>query len=77
MSPDGSTVYVASTRFLNGYNVAAWSVATGAVQWTGSCAAAKIYLPAAIALSPDGTELFETGATSFSQSGMTTVAYQA
>ncbi len=75
IDPDGDTVFVASSQFLGGYDAAAWSVAHGTVLWTASCAAAKVYLPAAIALSADGTRLFVTGSVGWNGS-MTTVAYQ-
>jgi hypothetical protein len=76
IGPHGNTVYVASSQFLGGYDAAAWSVAHGTALWTTRYAAAKVYLPAAIALSADGTRLFVTGSVGWNASGMTTVAYQ-
>jgi len=58
-----------------GYDLGAWSVASGTVLWTTSYAAAKVYSPVAVALSRDGTRLFVTGSVGFN-GGMTTVAYQ-
>ncbi len=58
-----------------GYDLAAWSVASGTVLWTTSYAAAKVYSPIAIALSRDGTRLFVTGSLGFN-GAMTTVSYQ-
>ncbi len=76
IGPLGNTVYVASSQLLGGYDVAAWSVTHGTVLWRTSYAAAKVYLPAAIALSADGTRLFVTGSVGSNADGMTTVAYQ-
>jgi DNA-binding beta-propeller fold protein YncE len=76
IGPHGNTVYVASTKLLGGYDAAAWSVADGTVLWRTSYAAAKVYLPAAVALSADGTRLFVTGSVGSNASNMTTVAYQ-
>jgi DNA-binding beta-propeller fold protein YncE len=73
IDPRGDTVFVAS-QYLGGDDIAAWSVAGGTILWTSSYAAAKVYFPAAIALSGDGTRLFVTG--SGRNGGMTTVAYQ-
>jgi sugar lactone lactonase YvrE len=73
IGPHGNTVYVASSGT---YDVAAWSDADGTVLWKASYTAAKVYIPAAIALSADGTRLFVTGSVGWNRSGMTTVAYQ-
>jgi DNA-binding beta-propeller fold protein YncE len=76
IGPHGTTVYVASSQLMGGYDAAAWSVTHGTVLWRISYAAAKVYLPAAIALSADGTRLFVTGSVGRNASGITTVAYQ-
>jgi hypothetical protein len=52
-----------------------WSVADGTVLWTARYTGAIIWDLAEIALSGDGTRLFETG--SGRNGGMITVAYQA
>jgi len=75
IDPHGDTLFVASTQYLGGDDIAAWSVADGTVLWTTRYAGAKVWDPAAIALSSDGTRLFETG--SGRNGGMITVAYQA
>jgi outer membrane protein assembly factor BamB len=75
IDPHGDTAFVASPEYGGGYDLAAWSVASGTVLWTTSYAAAKVYSPVAIALSRDGTRLFLTGSVG-SNGGMTTVAYQ-
>jgi DNA-binding beta-propeller fold protein YncE len=74
IDPGGDAVFVASTQFRAGYDIAAYSVASGAVLWTSSYAAhSRVYSPVAIALNGDGTRLFVTG----DDHGMTTVAYRA
>ena len=75
IDPRGDTVFVASTQYLGGYDISAWSVADGTVLWTTRYAGAIIWDPAEIALSSDGTRLFETG--SGRNGGMITVAYRA
>jgi len=74
IDPHGDTVFVASSQDPGGYDTAAWSVADGTLLWTISYAPAKVYHPAAIALSGDGTRLFVTGL--WPDHGITTVAYQ-
>lgn len=63
VDPHGNTVLAGGRR------TAAYSVADGTVVWTTSYSGA---LPVAIALSRDGTRLFETG---WASRGITTVAY--
>jgi len=70
----GDTVFVASTQYLPGYDIAAWSVADGTLLWTTRYTGAITWDPVAIALSGDGTRLLETG--SGRNGGMITVAYQ-
>lgn len=74
LRPRGDTVFVAGQNG-GGYDLAAWSVASGTALWMTSYGAAKVYSPVAIALSRDGTRLFVTGSMG-SNGGMTTVAYQ-
>jgi len=76
IDPHGDTAFVAGAEYGGGYDLAAWSVARGTVLWTTRYAAAKVYSPAAIALSRDGARLFVTGSAGSPISGMTTVAYQ-
>jgi len=71
----GDTVFVASTQYLPGYDIAAWSAADGNMLWTTRYTGAITWDPVAISLSGDGTRLFETG--SGRNGGMITVAYQA
>jgi DNA-binding beta-propeller fold protein YncE len=75
IDPHGDTVFVATAQYLGGSDIAAWSVADGTVLWTTRYNGAKIWDPVAIALSSDGTRLFETG--SGRNGGMITVAYKA
>ena len=72
----GDTAFVASTKFLGGYDLAAWSLARGTVLWTSRYTQAKVYSPVAITLSGDGTRLFVTGSAGYRRNVMTTVAYQ-
>jgi hypothetical protein len=72
LAPD--TVFVASTQYLPVYDIAPWSVADGTLLWTTRYTGAITWDPVAIALSGDGTRLFETG--SGRNGGMITVAYQ-
>ena len=64
IGPHGNTVFV------GGGLIAAYSVADGTVLWTASYAHG---IPGPIALSGDGTRLFETG---WDDIGITTVAFQ-
>src|SRR5262249_57052536 len=75
IDPHADTVYVASTSYGGGHDIAAWSVAGGTLLWTTSYTAAQSYSPAAIALSGDGTRLFVTGS-AMRNGGMTTIPYQ-
>lgn len=75
IDPRGDTAFVATTQYLGGYDISAWSVTDGTVLWTTRYTGAKIWEPAEIALSSDGTRLFETG--SGRNGGMITVAYHA
>jgi DNA-binding beta-propeller fold protein YncE len=68
IDPHGNTVIIGGRR------IAAYSVAHGTVLWTASYAARQF--PTAIALSGDGTRLFETGWNGRGiTGGITTVAY--
>jgi len=75
IDPHGKAVFVASTPVGRGYDTAAWSVAGGTLLWTSSYAAAKVWGPAAIARSGDGTRIFEAGSAGLN-GGMIIVAYR-